>query len=208
MTWLARMILHKEDLARRHISDTYAWHRVVWDCFPGRPDANRDFLLRLDWVNDCCRVYVLSMTEPIRPSWCLPEAWGLKGVAPSFLQHSIYSFNLLANPTRMVHVFDANGQRRKNGRRLALLHEDEQRRWLTAKAEQHGFRLEENAPLGIDEIGTLPFRRKQSTGTHIGVRFRGMLRVIDRKLFTEAFHCGIGTAKAFGFGMLLLQPIS
>lgn len=208
MTWLARMILHKEDLARRRLPDTYAWHQAAWDCFPDRPKASRDFLLRLDWLTDGCRVYVLSMTEPIRPDWCPPEAWSLKTIAPSFLQHSVYGFDLLANPTRTVHAFDVNGQRRKNGRRLALLREEEQRRWLTVKAEQHGFRLDEDEPLGIDEIGALSFRRKQSTGTHIGVRFRGILRVTDRKRFTEAFHCGIGTAKAFGFGMLMLQPLS
>ncbi len=210
MSWLARMILHKEDLERfqRSFQDNYALHKATWDCFPGRPDAARDFLLRLDWLADGCRLYVLCGHKPSRPDWCPAAAWGVKEIAPSFLQHDAYAFDLVANPTRKVHAFAADGSRTKNSKRLALVHEDEQRRWLAGKAQQHGFRLDEAAPLAIDEIGSHLFVRKAKTGTHFGVRFRGTLHVVDRERFIHAFHRGIGSAKAFGFGMLLLQPIS
>ena len=48
---------------------------------------------------------------------------------------------------------------------------------------------------------------QERTGTHAGVRFRGRLQVTDRERFIHAFHHGIGSAKAFGYGMLLLQPL-
>ncbi len=208
MTWLARMLLHRDNLAQLRFLDNYDWHRAAWACFPGMPDADRDFLLRLDWLTEGCRLYVLSRNRPTRPDWCPATAWGVKEIAPSFLQHDVYTFDLVANPTRKVRTFAYDGSRTKNGKRLALVHEDEQRRWLVAKAEQHGFRLDESAPLAIDEIGPQPFVRKAKSGTHFGVRFRGLLHVTDRELFIRTFHQGIGSAKAFGFGMLLLQPVS
>ena len=50
MSWLARMELSRDALARCRFRDAYAWHQAVWDCFPGRPDADRDFLTRMDWL--------------------------------------------------------------------------------------------------------------------------------------------------------------
>ena len=207
MTWLARMLLHRNDLAQLRFLDNYDWHRAAWACFPGMPDADRDFLLRLDWLTEGCRVYVLSRNKPTRPDWCPAIAWGVKEIAPSFLQHDVYTFDLVANPTRKVHTFTSDGSRTKNGKRLALVHEDEQRHWLAAKAEQHGFRLDDAAPLAIDEIGPRIFMGKAKIGVHVSVRFRGVLHVTDREQFIHSFHQGIGSAKAFGFGMLLLQPV-
>jgi CRISPR system Cascade subunit CasE len=40
------------------------------------------------------------------------------------------------------------------------------------------------------------------------VEFQGSLRVVDPNKFRSAFAQGIGSAKAFGFGMLVLAPIS
>ncbi|MBO4311985.1 MAG: type I-E CRISPR-associated protein Cas6/Cse3/CasE [Desulfovibrionaceae bacterium] len=207
MTWLARVLLSKDDLASCRLLDNYAWHKAVWQCFPDMSDADRDFLLRLDWQDSGCRAYILSGPKPLRPGWCPPSGWAAKEIAPGFLQHARYRFDLLANPTRKLVVRDASGQRRKNGRRVPLVHEDDQRRWLEAKAQQHGFSLVHDAPLAVDPAGRHPFRRQGVNGLHVGVRFRGVLNVTDRELFASAFRKGVGSAKGFGFGMLLLQPI-
>lgn len=205
MSWLVRMQLDRQTLARCHFRDSYAWHQAVWECFPGMPDAGRDFLTRADWLPRSCRMYLLCRREPVRPNWCPPEAWAVKNIVQSFLQHEGYAFDLLANPTRKVAAFTNDGQRTRNGKRLALLDEDSRLAWMRNKAGQHGFCLD--GPLAIDETGTNIFWRRARAGTHIGVRFRGRLQVTDRERFIHAFYHGIGTAKAFGFGMLLLQPL-
>lgn len=205
MSWLVRMQLDRQTLARCHFHDSYAWHQAVWECFPGMPDAGRDFLTRMDWLPRSCRMYLLCRREPVRPNWCPPEAWAVKNIVPSFLQHEGYAFDLLANPTRKVAAFTNDGQRTRNGKRLALLDEDSRLAWMRNKAGQHGFCLD--GPLATDETGTNIFWRRARAGTHIGVRFRGRLQVTDRERFIHAFYHGIGTAKAFGFGMLLLQPL-
>ena len=205
MSRLVRMQLDRQTLARCHFRDSYAWHQAVWECFPGMPDAGRDFLTRMDWLPRSCRMYLLCRREPVRPNWCPPEAWAVKNIVPSFLQHEGYAFDLLANPTRKVAAFTNDGQRTRNGKRLALLDEDSRLAWMRNKAGQHGFCLD--GPLAMDETGTNIFWRRAHAGTHIGVRFRGRLQVTDRERFIHAFYHGIGTAKAFGFGMLLLQPL-
>ncbi|MCH5277632.1 MAG: type I-E CRISPR-associated protein Cas6/Cse3/CasE [Desulfovibrionaceae bacterium] len=207
MTWLARATLGKDDMAACRLLDNYDWHKAAWQCFPGMPDADRDFLLRLDWQENGCQVYILSGPEPVRPGWCPAPGWEVKEIAPGFLRHERYRFDLLANPTRKLVVRDTEGKRRKNGRRVPLLHEDEQRRWLEGKGRQHGFCLEDGVPLTVEPARRHPFLRQGTSGLHVGVRFRGVLSVTDRELFAAAFRKGVGSAKGFGFGMLLLQPI-
>ena len=77
---------------------------------------------------------------------------------------------------------------------------------LKRKGEQHGFALV-SAP-AIDSCEPTLFFRKAQPGRHFAFRFRGVLQVTDPERFREAFRRGIGSAKAFGFGMLLLQPLS
>lgn len=205
MSWLVRMQLNRQMLAHCCFQDSYAWHQAVWECFPGIPDGKRDFLSRMDWLNQGCRLYLLSRKEAVRPDWCPLEAWSIKQIAPTFLQHKFYAFDLLANPTRKIASFTADGQRTRNGRRLALLDKESRQSWMETKASQHGFYLD--GPLVMDEVGTSIFWRHARTGTHIGVRFRGCLQVTDQERFIHAFYHGIGSAKAFGFGMLLLHPL-
>jgi len=45
-------------------------------------------------------------------------------------------------------------------------------------------------------------------GVHYAVEFQGVLTVTDPALFRTTFTTGIGSAKAFGFGLLALAPVS
>ena len=51
------------------------------------------------------------------------------------------------------------------------------------------------------------FSKKGQSGYHGGVQFRGALEVTDQEKFIETYQSGIGSAKGFGFGLLLLAPI-
>jgi CRISPR system Cascade subunit CasE len=52
------------------------------------------------------------------------------------------------------------------------------------------------------------FSKKGHSGYHGGVQFRGTLAVGDPVRFAETYHSGIGSAKGFGFGLLLLAPLN
>ncbi len=187
--------------------DSYAWHKRVWETFPGKPEAARDFLTRLDDTGEGFRLLILSPEPPTRPDWCPTDGWASKTFAPAFLTHPAYRFSLLANPTRKRVVRDEQGNRKKNGRREPIVDREGLLAWMVRKASQHGFEVD------LDTLKTIPrsrqpFNKTGSTGTHTATEFSGLLRVTDPEAFQLAATRGIGSAKAFGFGLLCLSPIS
>lgn len=186
--------------------DSYAWHKRVWEAFPAQPDARREFLTRLDDTGDGFRLLILSPDPPTRPDWCPSDAWASKSVDPSFFQHSAYRFSLLANPTRTRVVRDAEGNRRKNGRREPLVEREDLLAWIGRKGDQHGFRVDLGSVKTISRPRQ-PFTKGGRSGMHTATEFSGTLEVTDPESFRTAATRGIGSAKAFGFGMLCLAPL-
>ena len=90
--------------------------------------------------------------------------------------------------------------------RLAIFDEAKIREWFTRKFTDAGCEvsgLETTAPRKI------MFRKGGGArlGTVYSVDASGILVVHDESRFRAAFDAGIGPAKGFGFGLLLLQPI-
>ena len=176
------------------LTDGYVWHTAIWKAFPGRPDDARDFLFRTDKRTDGFRVLLLSEHKPTTTT---VFAWQTKEVGQPFFEHNHYRFQLKANPTM---------RRSSDGRRLAIYDETKLRAWLMRKAESAGFviateSLEVGSPM--DET----FVRDGQRGKHVAVDFAGVLHITDRTRFTSCFNTGIGSAKGFGYGLLMLQPI-
>lgn len=207
MTWLTRLELDKEAMEKQEIYDSYAWHQAAWNCFPEDADAKRDFLTRIDMKQNTICLLIVSERKPCRPSWCAENQFLCITIAESFLEQKLYRFDLLANPTRKLKTYTEAGERKKNGSRVGVITQEEQRSWLESKGTQHGFCLLQGENILIDSANNQPFLRKAQSGVHVAVRFRGILQVTNSQLFKEAFMKGIGSAKSFGFGMVLLQPI-
>lgn len=198
MRFLTRITAGKSEAARLGIHDSYQWHRRMWEAFPGMPDAERRFLFRVDDMRESFMVMLLSEHGPEPAGW---GRWETKRIRPGFLGHDRYRFQLRANPTM---------RRNEDRRRLGLYREDLLRGWMERKAGMNGFSiidtsLQISAP--VDEA----FAKKTEAGEfrrgkHVSVEFTGLLTVSDRTAFENAFKTGIGTAKAFGFGLLMLQP--
>jgi CRISPR system Cascade subunit CasE len=200
MSYLSRVRVDKGEAARLRLGDTYAWHQQLWRVFPREDGAPRDFLFRLDDRRGTFRVLVLSPEPPTVPDW---GSWEVKAVADSFLSHDRYAFQIRANPTIKRVVRDAAGGRKKNGRRTGIYDPQELNAWIRQKALQSGIEIIDcSAGPAIHGY----FVKKGQRGKHIAVDFQGLLRVADRAAFEEAFRTGIGPAKAFGFGLLMLQP--
>ncbi|MDA8125628.1 MAG: type I-E CRISPR-associated protein Cas6/Cse3/CasE [Deltaproteobacteria bacterium] len=228
MKWLARLDVDAETACAERIVDSYAWHKRVWeDCFPGAPDDHRDFLTRIDQGEGTFRVWVLAEKKPLRPKWCSPENFAINEVSPSFLTHRYYAFDLRANPVKTIAQRGPDGEallradgKRKSGKRVPLVKQEDLHDWLVRKGRVRcrdqktgldipgGFRIVEDRPLEISPMVESHFRKKGQDGYHGGVQFRGILEVIDREKFIETYQSGIGSAKSFGFGLLLLAPIN
>ena len=202
MSYLSLIMVHKGEAAEQRIRDSYAWHRALWAAFPGHDDEPRTFLFRVDDQQQAFRVLMLSELRPTPPRW---GHWQVREVSESFLGHSRYRFQVRANPTVKRVVRHDDGSRKKNGRRTGIYDEQELRRWLARKAEAAGAELldvSSGAPLQTH------FVRNGRRGKHVSVDFTGALRVVDRDAFIRTFHQGIGPAKAFGFGLLMLEPVA
>jgi CRISPR-associated protein Cas6/Cse3/CasE subtype I-E len=91
------------------------------------------------------------------------------------------------------------------------------RDWLISKGENRrhdkdlhisgGFRILQGHPLEISPMQANYFRKHEHRAYHGGVQFRGSLEVTDREMFLQTYQSGIGSAKSFGFGLMLLTPI-
>lgn len=194
--------------AKYGLRDSYRWHQAVWASFPGRAEEKRDFLTRLDRQNDGFRVLILSVTEPTRPDWCVAAEWGTRAISESFWNSPSFLFQLCANPSKKVAKTGADGTRTKNGHRVPLRKREDLEAWILRKAEQGGFRVDA-ANLRIVPRGREYFEisGRGEKGLHSVVDFSGELVVTDPARFRETFQRGIGSAKGFGFGMLVLQPV-
>lgn len=209
--FLTKVEIDHETAYMAGLRDSYAWHKRVWEMFPGRGDQSRDFLTRLDGIDGGFRLLVVSSTEPVRPNWCPEPAWHSKPLPDAFLEHTRFRFSLIANPTRKVKS-ETNA---KNGRRMPITHREDREidgklqsgllTWLRRKGEQHGFSFDDST------VRTLPkprqwFLKKGAAGVHTATEFVGNLTVTDPVKFRAAVAQGVGSAKAFGFGMLCLSP--
>ncbi len=228
MIWLVRMEVDEKTARTEKIWDNYAWHKKLWEgCFPGEPDKKRDFLTRIDQLEGAFRLWILANRKPACPQWCADGDFGLKKIAPSFLSHRYYAFDLRANAVKTVVQRGENGEtlyrangKRKSGKRVPLVKHDELRAWLMRKGEAKcrdqgtgqdipgGFRIVAEKPLEISPMTANHFRRKGKPGYHGGVQFRGTLEVTDQEYFSKTYQAGIGSAKSFGFGLLLLAPLN
>jgi CRISPR system Cascade subunit CasE len=213
--WLTQLTFDHAAVARRQLHDNYAWHQAAWDCFPGRSTNARGFLTRLDESPQGFRLLIVSPQPPTRPEWCPPEAWQSREIPPGYFQRTRYTFQLRANPTKKVinpdkpKVVRPDGRidRNRNARRIPVRGPAELVAWLERKAAAGGFRVEADTLRVIPE-GQDDFNQGRQHGVHASVEFRGTLVVTDPAKFHQAFVTGLGSANAFGFGLLVIAPLS
>jgi len=203
---------HLEAALRREslphgLSDTYAWHKAVWQAFPDRKGELRNFLTRLDRNQKGYRLLIVSQTLPRKPTWWTSDQWRTKEIPGNYFHHSRYAFEARVNPTKKIRIGSTEkGDRKKNGARIPLATPEDLVNWIDRKGQAGGFTIERNSLL-INPEGKESFIRQSKQGSHNGVNFQGILQVTDPELFQKTFTQGIGSAKAFGFGLLIIAPI-
>ena len=195
--YLSTYMLHETEASRLLPRDAYALHRLVWRFFPGM--GKRRFLYRADYAPGGARLCMLSPLPPQCPDDLPQDRLCCAAVPPDFHRARDYRFCLRANPTKR--------SPEPHGRRLPLTGDDELLRWLRRKGEQGGFlpgedvRAVPEAPLPFCKPGCAP-------ALHHSVQFCGSLSVLDPETFRRAREHGFGSAKSFGFGLMLLTPLS
>lgn len=124
-------------------------------------------------------------------------------------------FRLRANPTKRVGKSDTQAdekykpsETRKIRRRVELRTDGEKIDWLRRKGADAGFRLtdvkinEVVANAAVHSSSKQFGRRGNQKMTFGAALFEGVLEVTDAEKFRESLQTGIGTGKAYGFGLL------
>lgn len=201
MKHLSRIFVGTGEAAKLRISDLYVWHRMLWKSFPDMEKKDRPFLFRVDAMRGQFRILLLSSYKPHFQNW---GYWETTTIDPAFLYYNSYRFELRANPTEKKVVRDNDGNKIKNGRRLGIYKEPDLYSWLENKASHSGFGIDfSEVSSVVDEF----FIKDKKRGKLVRADFKGILTVTDRGEFKRAFNTGIGTAKSFGFGMLMIEPV-
>jgi len=223
---LSRLELNPRDRRVRHdLADCQELHRTllsVWPRLgPGAPArAVCGLLYRVEASShsDDHGVLVQSV-EP--PAWdALPAGYLIRhatkqvdGLFASLQAGARLRFRLRANPTRRVSRQHGRSDDRLVGKRVDLRREDEQIAWLERKGrDQCGFRIErlrlvpEVPNIRLQPEPNVMGRRAGARITFGSVLFDGELSITDAELFQGALQNGVGSGKAYGFGLLSVAP--
>ena len=183
--------------ARRDLGDRYELHRSLLCAFPAELPAGERILYRVEHAPRQVYATVLLQSQTA-PDWqqaqrlsapgylCVPPA--LREFEPQAQEGMRLRFRLQANPTV-----------KRAGNRHAIYAEDALMRWLQRKSDAHGFAVEPRDVRSV-RLGKLHGKRRRQTWH--AIQFEGVLKVIEPESFIKAWRGGIGSAKAFGFGLL------
>lgn len=216
---------------------SYAEHQWLWKFFPSSEDQTRDFIFRRHEIGQMPRFYVVSQRQPktFSEAWQVqsriyaPQL--LEGQRLTFQLHAnpvISKKNSAGKPQRHDVVMQAKKQLLaehgfsqeakwadwKDENSKPLLYELVQKHcaeWLDGVAKKNGFEIaltDDGAPqLQIDSYGQNKAGKRDHDIRFSAVDFSGELLVTKPELFQKALFNGIGHAKAFGCGLLLVRRL-
>ncbi|MCP3670537.1 MAG: type I-E CRISPR-associated protein Cas6/Cse3/CasE [Gammaproteobacteria bacterium] len=202
-------------------SDSYREHQMLWQLFGDNPDAKRDFLFRRDDHNGWPLFYLLSkrMPEDRNHIWQIDH----KEYQPKLYKEQKLAFSLRANP--VITRKDQSGKSKRHDLVMDLKKKSDWKKtskndratihalarqagetWLTPRLERNGAELQ---TLNVDGyIQHLNRKKSQKKAIRYStLDLKGTLSVTDPEIFTKALFQGIGPAKAFGCGLLLIRRL-
>jgi CRISPR system Cascade subunit CasE len=183
-------------VARADLSAPYEMHRTLMRAFPDSQEGGPGrVLFRLDDDRQTGEVFLLVQSDKA-PDWeRLPNGYL---TVPAYCKQIDLTFH---TGQRLLFRLRANPTVKRDGKRLGLLSEHQQRDWLARKAQAGGFRVLDC--LAVSE-GFQCGQKSDARLTLLAVRFEGVLEVSEPGLFATALGGGIGSAKGLGFGLLSL----
>ncbi len=224
------------ELLRVLQGNVYAVHQLLWKLFPDGPDAKRDFIFRQEFEKEQLSFeetrrglplfYIVSQRKPeVVPGLLMVES---KEYYPALKEKMRLAFDLRANPViarstegkeRSVKhdvLMDTKFKARQQGvidkKEIQRRMQNAAAKWLIEKAALNGFTVEasEEEPC-IDAYAYRQHLLQKKGNRNIrfsSIDFSGTLVVTDSDRFVKhALFSGIGPAKAFGCGLMLVKPV-
>lgn len=179
---------------RSPLLNDYVIHKSLWKAFPAPSGSVRSFLFRSEKKDEFVDVLVLSSGEPQRGN----DGELIRKIAfrPALEEGECYSFSLRANPVKRL----------KEARcRVPLVSEKTLIEWLERKLDGSA-RLKGVELLGKNDLHFTKRDAGQKLTVDIAtVDYQGVIECLDAQRLLGLVQSGVGPAKAFGCGFLLLQ---
>lgn len=207
------MFLSRVEIPLEAARNPYNLHRQLWHLFPGEDRESRSsddetrqgFLFRIEEnsTGRPARLLVQSRRAPTRADGLL--VIGSREINPCPSAGQRLAFVLTANPVKTITDAqrDAKPGKQSEKCRVPLIKEEDQRQWLLRKLGEAG---------EIEAVKLLPhaplyFRKGSRGGKLVTATFEGELRVSNPDRLTTLLENGVGPAKAFGCGLLLVRRL-
>ncbi len=203
------------DSAQMARSKTYEAHQAIWAVFSDGPDRKRDFLYR---QVDAYSFLTVSDREPIKSN--LLQTCFAKTYAPKLCAGERILFSLRLNPVvkrrnaqkRQVRVDMVQDRRKRLMDKGAtkselpsriILAEEVAIEWLNRRHESLGLNVEN---VMVESYEQDKFHKKnRRTVTLSRIDISGFATVDDAEKLRASLYNGVGCAKGFGFGLLLIK---
>lgn len=204
----------------------YELHKLIWNVFSDGPDRTRDFLYRYEAVRGWPTFYTVSTREPNGPS----DVWNIqsKQYSPRVSKGEQLAFSLRVNPIRSKrdgqdkqHRHDVVMEAKtrlafkalppEKRPHIATLIQEAGFGWLKSRETELGFVIDENAENpAVRADGYVQHRLFKGKGTKpitfSTLDLNGVLTVVDTEKFVDkSLYEGIGPAKGFGCGLMLIR---
>ena len=207
------MLISRIEIPWDDVKNCYDIHRRIWKLFPGEEEVTRDggederrgFLFRAEQYapGRPARFLVQSRRTPV----------GVPGIAhlgsrefdPRPAAGQRLAFLLTANPVKTIDDAQMEGKPSKRSAkvRVPLVKEAAQREWLARKLSSSAV----VESVSVLAQAPLYFRKGSRAGKIVPVTFEGVLGVQDGENLRNLLATGLGPAKAFGCGLLLVRRI-
>jgi CRISPR system Cascade subunit CasE len=203
-----------------------AAHRLMWSLFAGDNSAQRDFLFRevtpFGLRSGRVEFLILSRRSPTADGPLFDVE--IKEFAPILATGDRLRFSLRANAT-VAH----KNEKGKSARADVVMHalrrlppgtrakerqaavQREGKLWLIRQAKDAGFRLIEDtegddvAALAVDGYAQWQFPKLGRSGRISVLDFEGILEVTEPEHFVRKLTNGIGRARSYGCGLMLIK---
>lgn len=177
----------------------------------GVPREEGGFLYRIE-PGRVARIVVQSRILPdwgracADADWLVAQAQPVSGLIDlsAFEAGNTLTFDVEANPVKRLR---ADGPEGRKGKRVVVRDEAALRAWFEKRAIDGGFQIIDDS-LRVEPVGRITAQMRSGPNRHWdSVRFRGRLIVTDATAFVAVLTSGIGSAKAYGFGLIRVSHI-
>ncbi|MBN1757925.1 MAG: type I-E CRISPR-associated protein Cas6/Cse3/CasE [Chitinispirillaceae bacterium] len=209
------MYLTRVFIPWRLCQNPYNWHKRIWDLFPAESERRNKIKQEKEAIGESIELpsYFLFHVEEFQAGKGLtmllqsPDKPDCTGNYQLLNGPNVLSYSWLEDSCDVHFILTANPVKMKFADRNRVPHVGELNlvNWLSGKINAFGILSNETL---VTPQAPLFFRKGNSAGKINAVKFEGRMTIAATETFKQAAFNGIGPAKAFGCGLLLIKPWS